>query len=47
MADETNRERDSGTMTVDGRLDDYKMAIGNDADIMIQTGWRHHNRQRR
>jgi hypothetical protein len=34
MADETNRERDGGTMTVDARLDDYKMAIGNDADIM-------------
>jgi len=34
MADETNRERDSGTETMDARLDDYKGNIGNDADIM-------------
>ena len=34
MADETNRERDSGTETKDQRLDDFKMAISNDADVM-------------
>jgi hypothetical protein len=34
MADETNRERDSGTATLDQRLEDYKLNIGTDADLM-------------
>lgn len=34
MADETTRERDSGNEDIDTRLDDYKLDIGNDADLV-------------
>lgn len=35
MADDTTRERDSGTEDKDTRLDDYQLQIATDADIMV------------